>query len=86
MDLKEGQNITRPPLLEGNKYGYWRMRMKAFLKSLDDMVWKAIEKDKWTEEQRKAEVGNAKVMNAIFPAVDGKNFKMISKCKIAKTA
>ncbi|CAM8975115.1 unnamed protein product [Rhodiola kirilowii] len=47
MDLREGQNITRPPLLEGNKYGYWRVRMKAFLKSQDELVWEAVENE-WT--------------------------------------
>ncbi|CAM8922405.1 unnamed protein product [Rhodiola kirilowii] len=47
MDLREGQNITRPPLLEGNKYGHWRVRMKAFLKSQDESVWEAIEQG-WT--------------------------------------
>ncbi|CAM8913334.1 unnamed protein product [Rhodiola kirilowii] len=105
MDLREGQNITRPPLLEGNKYGYWRVRMKAFLKSQDESVWEAVEqgwthpvatdeegkvsllaKDKWTEVQKKAEAANSKAMNAIFSGVDGKNFKMISTCEIAKTA
>ncbi|CAM8962452.1 unnamed protein product [Rhodiola kirilowii] len=105
MDLREGQNITRPPLLEGNKYGYWRVRMKAFLKSQDESVWEAVEqgwthpvatdeegkvillgKDKWTEVQKKAEAANSKAMNAIFSGIDGKNFKMISTCEIAKTA
>ncbi|CAM8995220.1 unnamed protein product [Rhodiola kirilowii] len=105
MDLREGQNIMRPPLLEGNKYGYWRVRMKAFLKSQDESVWEAIEqgwthpvatdeegkvsllaKDKWTEVQKKAEAANSKAMNAIFSGVDGKNFKMISTCEIAKAA
>ncbi|CAM8880866.1 unnamed protein product [Rhodiola kirilowii] len=47
MDLREGQNITRPPLLEGNKYGYWRVRMKAFLKYQDESVWGAVENG-WT--------------------------------------
>ncbi|CAM8940784.1 unnamed protein product [Rhodiola kirilowii] len=47
MDLREGQNITRPPLLDGNKYGYWRVRMKAFLKSQDESVWEAVEHG-WT--------------------------------------
>ncbi|CAM8996726.1 unnamed protein product [Rhodiola kirilowii] len=47
MDLREGQNITRPPLLEGNNYGYWRVRMKAFLKSQDESVWEAVEHG-WT--------------------------------------
>ncbi|CAM8944194.1 unnamed protein product [Rhodiola kirilowii] len=105
MDLRKGQNITRPPLLEGNKYGYWRVRMKAFLKSQDESLWEAIEqgwshpvaidkegkvcllaKDKWTEVHKKAEAANSKVMNAIFSGVDGKNFKMISTCEIAKKA
>ncbi|CAM8890185.1 unnamed protein product [Rhodiola kirilowii] len=105
MDLREGQNITRPPLLEGNKYGYWRVRMKAFLKSQDESVWEAVEqgwthpvateeegkvnllaKNKWTEVHRNAEAANSKVMNAIFSGVDGKNFKIISTCEIAKKA
>ncbi|CAM8982585.1 unnamed protein product [Rhodiola kirilowii] len=105
MDLREGQNITRPPLLEGNKYGYWRVRMKAFLKSQDEAIWEAVEqgwthpvatdkegkvspltKDKWTEDHKSAEAANSKAMNAIFSGVDGKNFKMISTCEIAKTA
>ncbi|CAM8900285.1 unnamed protein product [Rhodiola kirilowii] len=47
MDLREGQNITRPPLFEGNKYGYWRVRMKAFLKSQDESVWEVVE-NRWT--------------------------------------
>ncbi|CAM8972119.1 unnamed protein product [Rhodiola kirilowii] len=47
MDLREGHNITRPPLLEGNKYGYWRVRMKAFLKSQDESVCEAVEQG-WT--------------------------------------
>ncbi|CAM8877574.1 unnamed protein product [Rhodiola kirilowii] len=105
MDLREGHNISRPPLLEGNKYGYWRVRMKAFLKSLDDVVWIAVEngwtsfvtvdvcgkavpltEDKWNETERNAEARKSKAMNIIFSTVDGKNFKMISTCKIAKTA
>ncbi|CAM8998996.1 unnamed protein product [Rhodiola kirilowii] len=105
MDLREGQNITRPPLLEGNKYGYWRVRMKAFLKSQDESVWEAVEqgwthpvatdkegkvtllaKDKWTDAHKNAEAANSKAMNAIFSGVDGKNFKIISTCEIAKTA
>ncbi|CAM8940778.1 unnamed protein product [Rhodiola kirilowii] len=105
MDLREGQNITRPPLLEGNKYGYWRVRMKAFLKSQDESVWEAVvqgwthpvaiekegkvgllTKDKWTEVHKNAEAANSKAMNAIFSGVDGKNFKMISTCEVAKKA
>ncbi|CAM9000624.1 unnamed protein product [Rhodiola kirilowii] len=102
MDLREGQIISRPSLLEGNKYGYWTVQMKVFLKSQDESVWKAIEQCwthpvtvgeggkvvlvKWTEAQKNAEAANSKAMNAIFSVVNGKNFKMISTCEIAKTA
>ncbi|CAM8910351.1 unnamed protein product [Rhodiola kirilowii] len=58
MDLREGQNITRPPLLEGNKYGYWRVRMKAFLKSQDESVWEAIGNG-WTHPMAVDEADNA---------------------------
>ncbi|CAM8943793.1 unnamed protein product [Rhodiola kirilowii] len=56
MDLREGQNITRPPLLEGNKYGYWRVRMKAFLKSQDESVWEVVEQG-WTHPVATEEEG-----------------------------
>ncbi|CAM8982960.1 unnamed protein product [Rhodiola kirilowii] len=45
-----------------------------------------LAKNKWTEVHRNAEVENSKAMNAIFSGVDGKNFKMISTCEIAKKA
>ncbi|CAM8920686.1 unnamed protein product [Rhodiola kirilowii] len=105
MNLREEQNVSRLPLLEGNKYVYWRVRMKAFLKSQDESVWKAVEQGwtnpvtideggkvvplveiKWTGEQKNAEAANSKAMNVIFSGVDGRNFKMISTCEIAKTA
>ncbi|CAM8982907.1 unnamed protein product [Rhodiola kirilowii] len=105
MDLREGQNIMQPPLLEGDKYGYWRVRMKAFLKAHDESVWEAVEqgwthpvtidkggrtislaKNRWTEEQKNAEAANSKALNAISSGVDGKKFKMILTCEIAKTS
>ena len=32
--MKERQSIGRPLLLKGHNYGYWKARMKAFLKAL----------------------------------------------------
>ncbi|CAM8941130.1 unnamed protein product [Rhodiola kirilowii] len=40
--MKEGQNTSGPPLLEGSNYSYWKIRMKAFLKTLDERAWKAV--------------------------------------------
>ncbi|CAM8978417.1 unnamed protein product [Rhodiola kirilowii] len=48
MSLKEGQSTNRPPLLEGPNYAYWKPRMKAFLKSLDEKAWRAVMIG-WTE-------------------------------------
>ncbi|CAM8949990.1 unnamed protein product [Rhodiola kirilowii] len=61
MDLREGQNITRPPLLEGNKYGYWKVRMKAFLKSQDESVWEVVEKG-WTHPVATDEEGKVSLL------------------------
>ncbi|CAM8984514.1 unnamed protein product [Rhodiola kirilowii] len=61
MDLREGQNITRPPLLEGNKYGYWRVRMRAFLKSQDESVWEAVEQG-WTHPVGTDEEGKVSLL------------------------
>ncbi|CAM9000581.1 unnamed protein product [Rhodiola kirilowii] len=36
MSIKEGQSTTRPVLLEGPNYGYWKARMKAFIKNVDE--------------------------------------------------
>ncbi|CAM8965341.1 unnamed protein product [Rhodiola kirilowii] len=48
MSLKKGQSTNRPPLLEGPNYAYWKSKMKAFLKSLDERAWRAVMIG-WTE-------------------------------------
>ncbi|CAM8880343.1 unnamed protein product [Rhodiola kirilowii] len=48
MSLKEGQSTNRPLLLEGPNYAYWKSKMKAFLKSLDERAWRAVMIG-WTE-------------------------------------
>lgn len=44
MDNKEGGSINRPPILDGSNYDYWKVRMIAFLKSIDIKTWKAVVK------------------------------------------
>ncbi|CAM8990879.1 unnamed protein product [Rhodiola kirilowii] len=48
MSLKKGQSTNRPSLLEGPNYAYWKSKMKAFLKSLDERAWRAVMIG-WTE-------------------------------------
>ena len=32
--MKEGDSTSRPPLLNGMNYGYWKARICAFIKSI----------------------------------------------------
>jgi len=38
----EGGSITKPPILDGTIYDYWKGRMVAFLKSMDRKTWKVV--------------------------------------------
>lgn len=35
----EGCLVTRPPMLEGSNYVYWKARVKAFIKSTYEKAW-----------------------------------------------
>ena len=34
--------VTRPPILDGSNYDYWKACMVAFLKSMDSKTWKSV--------------------------------------------
>ena len=40
--LKEGGLVDRAPLFDGNNYAYWRVRMRAFISTLDEKAWKLV--------------------------------------------
>lgn len=40
--IREGSSTIRPPILDGTNYTYWKVRMIAFLKSMDNKTWKAV--------------------------------------------
>ena len=69
--------------------------MKAFLQSLDEKVWQAIEigwtKPKevpanWDDAKIKATNFNSRALNALFSAVTNEEFKTISSTETAKEA
>ena len=69
--------------------------MRAFLQSLDEKVWQAIEigwtKPKevsadWDEAKIKAVNFNSKALNALFNAITNEEFKKISSTEIDKEA
>ena len=84
-----------PPHFEGNNYAYWKVRMKAFLKSIEERVWNYIEYKweklttpirEWSTSQKEAIAFYSKAMNAIFNAVSMKEFQGISNVDVAHTA
>ena len=69
--------------------------MKAFLQSLDEKVWQAMEigwtKPKeasadWEKAKIKAANFNSKALNALFSAVTNEEFKKISSIETTKKA
>ncbi|KAI3443710.1 hypothetical protein Pfo_000375 [Paulownia fortunei] len=40
--LRERGLVSCPPLLEGSNYSYWKARMRAFIKLVDEKAWKFV--------------------------------------------
>ena len=93
--MKHGHSLVIPPHFDGNNYAYWKVRMKVFLKSIDERVWNSVEYgwekpttsvSEWQTSQKEAIVFNSKAMNAIFNAISMEEFKRISNVEVAHTA
>ena len=93
--MEHGHSLVIPPPFDGNNYAYWKVRMKAFLKSIDERVRNSIEYrwekpttpvSEWQTSQKEATAFNSKAMNAIFNAVSMEEFKRISNVEVAHIA
>ncbi|TYK01370.1 gag-pol polyprotein [Cucumis melo var. makuwa] len=40
--IREGSSTSRPPVLDGKNYSYWKPRMIFFIKMLDGKAWRAL--------------------------------------------
>ena len=76
--MEHRHSLVIPPHFDGNNYAYWKVRMKAFLKSIVERVWNFVEYEwekpttpvsGWQTSQKEAAVFKSKAMNAIFDAV-----------------
>ena len=93
--MDRGQSLIIPPLFDGINYAYWKVPMRAFLQSLDEKVWQAVEIG-WTKPKEvsadydeaniKAANFNSRALNALFSVVTNEEFKKISSIEIAKEA
>ena len=93
--MDRGQSLIIPYLFYGTNYAYWKVRIRAFLQSLDEKVWQAVEigwtkpteaPADWDDAKIKAANFNSRALNALFSAVTNEEFKKISSTKTAKEA
>ena len=93
--MDRGQSLIIPPLFDDTNYAYQKVRIKAFLQSLDEKVWHAVEigqtKPKeepvdWDDAKIKAANFNSRALNALFNAVTNEEFKKISSIETTKEA
>ncbi|KAA0026108.1 gag-proteinase polyprotein [Cucumis melo var. makuwa] len=54
--IREGNSTSRPPLLDGGNYDYWKSRIEAFLMSLDMRSWRVVI-SRWEYPTEKDEAG-----------------------------
>ena len=93
--MEHEHSLVIPPHIDGNNYAYCKIRIKAFLKSIDERVWNSVEYgwekpitpvSEWQTFQKEASPFNSKVMNAIFNSVSMEEFKRIFNVKVAHIA
>ena len=89
--MDRGQSLIVPHLFDDTNYAYWKVRMRAFLQSLDEKVWQAVERwtkpkeapADWDEAKVKMANFNSRALNALFSAVTNEEFKKISSIETA---
>ena len=93
--MDRGQFLIIPPLFDDTNYAYWKVRMIAFLQSLDEKVWQAVEIGwtkpteapvDWDDAKIKVVNFNSRALNALFSAVTNEEFKKISSIETAEEA
>ena len=90
--MDKRQSLIISHLFDGTNYAYWKVHMKAFLQSLDEKVWQAMEIGwtKPTEAPTNQDDAKIKATNfnsrALFNAVTDEEFKKISSTETVKEA
>ena len=93
--MDQSQSLNAPPYFDGSNYAFWKVRIRAFLCSIDESVWDVIDIG-WTKPeaakstQDKAALAasnaNSKALNAIFCGVSPNEFHKISHTTVPKEA
>ena len=93
--MDKSQSLNVPPYFNGCNYAFWKVRIRAFLCSIDETVWDAVDvgwtrleaaKSTWDKATLATANTNSKALNAIFCDVCPNEFYRISHITIAKEA
>ena len=91
--MDRSQSLNAPPYFDGSNYAFWKVQIRAFLCSIDEAVWDAVEiswirleaaKSTSDKEALAASNANSKALNAIFCGVSPDEFHQISHITVAK--
>ena len=73
--MDQSQSLNALPYFDGSNYAIWKVRMRAFLCSMDEIIWDAVDigwtrleaaKSTWDKAALAASNANSKALNAIF--------------------
>ena len=93
--MDQSQSLNVPSYFDGNNYVFWKVRIRAFLCSINDTIWDAVEvgwtrpeaaKSTWDKVALAAANANSKALNAIFCGVSLDELHRISHIIVAKEA
>ena len=93
--MDRSQSLNVPPYFDGCNYAFWKVRIRAFLCSIDETVWDVVDvgwtrpeaaKSTWDKATLATTNTNSKALNAIFCGVSPNEFYRISHITIAKEA
>ena len=93
--MEHDYSLVISPHFDGNNYAYWKVRMKAFIKSIDERVWNSVEYrwekpttpvSEWKTFEKEVVAFNSKAINVIYNVVSMVEFKRISNVEVTHTA
>ena len=91
--MDRSQSLNASPYFDGSNYASWKVRIRAFLCSINDSVWDAIEtgwtrpkaaKSTWDKAVLAAANANSKALNTIFCCISPDEFHRISHLQLPR--
>ena len=95
----EGSNVNRPPLFTGEKFDYWKDKIKTFIESNQLELWDVIESGyqvpiqndgtpvprlSWNVDQRKAYQQNQNARHYLICAIAPEEYEKCGECATTK--